>query len=98
MLFRSDPNDPKVIEQARADGVPENWLEAARHSPVYKMAVDWKVALPLHPEYGTRCSTVLLLGRDGSVDLEERSFDAAGDETVRVQWRLGKGEWTAAVR
>ena len=27
--------------------------EAARKSPVYKMAVDWKVALPLHPEYRT---------------------------------------------
>ena len=48
-----DPNDPKVIEQARADGVPEAWLTAARNSPVYKMAVDWKVALPLHPEYRT---------------------------------------------
>ena len=48
-----DPNDPKVIEQARADGIPDNWLEAARRSPVYKMAVDWKVALPLHPEYRT---------------------------------------------
>ncbi|RTL33190.1 MAG: nitrate reductase subunit beta, partial [Burkholderiales bacterium] len=48
-----DPRDPKVIEQARADGVPEAWLNAARNSPVYKMAVDWKVALPLHPEYRT---------------------------------------------
>jgi nitrate reductase beta subunit len=48
-----DPNDPKIVEQARADGVPDNWLEAARRSPVYKMAVDWKVALPLHPEYRT---------------------------------------------
>ncbi len=48
-----DPNDPRVIVQARADGVPDAWLEAARRSPVYKMAVDWKVALPLHPEYRT---------------------------------------------
>jgi nitrate reductase beta subunit len=48
-----DPNDPKVIEQARIDGIPDNWMEAARNSPVYKMAVDWKVALPLHPEYRT---------------------------------------------
>ncbi|MDL5034212.1 nitrate reductase subunit beta [Pelomonas sp. APW6] len=48
-----DPNDPAVIEQARKDGVPEAWLLAARKSPVYKMAVDWKVALPLHPEYRT---------------------------------------------
>ncbi|MFW8565418.1 nitrate reductase subunit beta [Orrella sp. 11846] len=48
-----DPNDPKVIEQARLDGIPDAWMEAARNSPVYKMAVDWKVALPLHPEYRT---------------------------------------------
>jgi nitrate reductase beta subunit len=48
-----DPNDPAVIEQARRDGVPEAWLEAAKRSPVYKMAVDWRVALPLHPEYRT---------------------------------------------
>jgi len=48
-----DPNDPQVIEQARRDGVPQAWLDAARHSPVYRMAVDWQVALPLHPEYRT---------------------------------------------
>jgi len=48
-----DPNDPAVIEQARIDGVPDAWLAAARSSPVYKMAVDWRVALPLHPEYRT---------------------------------------------
>jgi nitrate reductase beta subunit len=48
-----DPNDPAVIAQARADGVPQSWLEAAQRSPVYKMAIDWKVAFPLHPEYRT---------------------------------------------
>ncbi len=48
-----DPNDPRVIAQARADGVPEAWLEAARRSPIYKMAIDWRVAFPLHPEYRT---------------------------------------------
>ena len=42
-----------MIAQARADGVAENWLEAARRSPVYKMAMEWKVAFPLHPEYRT---------------------------------------------
>ncbi|WP_269497078.1 nitrate reductase subunit beta [Castellaniella sp. S9] len=48
-----DPEDPEVIRQALADGIPENWLIAARHSPVYKMAVDWRIAFPLHPEYRT---------------------------------------------
>ena len=48
-----DPSDPAVIAQARADGVPEAWIEAARKSPIYKMAMEWKVAFPLHPEYRT---------------------------------------------
>ena len=48
-----DPNDAAVIAQARVDGVPEAWIEAARKSPVYKMAIDWRVAFPLHPEYRT---------------------------------------------
>jgi nitrate reductase beta subunit len=48
-----DPNDPEVQKQALADGVPAAWLEAAKKSPVYKMAMDWKIALPLHPEYRT---------------------------------------------
>ncbi len=48
-----DPTDPEVIAQARRDGVPEAWLNSATQSPVYKMAMEWKVALPLHPEYRT---------------------------------------------
>ena len=48
-----DPHDPKVIAQALADGVPQGVIEAAQQSPVYKMAMDWKLALPLHPEYHT---------------------------------------------
>ncbi|MGF1758629.1 nitrate reductase subunit beta [Photobacterium sagamiensis] len=48
-----DPSDPEVIAQARKDGIPESVITAAQQSPVYKMAMDWKVALPLHPEYRT---------------------------------------------
>jgi nitrate reductase beta subunit len=48
-----DPNDPMVIETARADGIPEDWIKAAQESPVWKMAMEWKVAFPLHPEYRT---------------------------------------------
>jgi len=58
-LYRShldmflDPNDPAVIAQARADGVPESWITAAQRSPVWKMAMEWKIAFPIHPEYRT---------------------------------------------
>jgi nitrate reductase beta subunit len=48
-----DPNAAEIIEQARSDGVPEAWIKAAQGSPVYKMAIEWKIAFPLHPEYRT---------------------------------------------
>ncbi len=48
-----DPNDPVIIETARADGIPEDWIKAAQQSPIWKMAMEWKVAFPLHPEYRT---------------------------------------------
>ena len=48
-----DPFDPQVQEEARQAGIPESWLTAAQASPVYKLAMDWKVAFPLHPEFRT---------------------------------------------
>jgi len=48
-----DPNDPEVTKAAEAAEIPDSWLKAARQSPVYKLAMDWKLALPLHPEYRT---------------------------------------------
>ncbi|MEZ7829544.1 nitrate reductase subunit beta [Brachymonas denitrificans] len=48
-----NPHDPAIIEEARKQGIPEAWLDAAKKSPVYKMAMEWKVAFPLHPEYRT---------------------------------------------
>jgi nitrate reductase / nitrite oxidoreductase, beta subunit len=48
-----DPHDPAVAEAARREGIAEDWLEAARRSPVYRLAKDYRVALPLHPEFRT---------------------------------------------
>jgi nitrate reductase beta subunit len=48
-----DPNDADIERQARAAGVPDAWIEAAKRSPTYKMAVEWRIAFPLHPEYRT---------------------------------------------
>ncbi|THF76065.1 nitrate reductase subunit beta [Cohnella fermenti] len=48
-----DPHDPEVIREARKEGIPEDWIEAAQRSPIYKMVMDWRIALPLHPEYRT---------------------------------------------
>jgi nitrate reductase / nitrite oxidoreductase, beta subunit len=48
-----DPGDPQVIAAARQQGIPADWLDAARRSPVYALAKTYRVALPLHPEYRT---------------------------------------------
>lgn len=48
-----DPNDTDVIAGARAQGIPDEWIEAAQRSPVYALIHTYRVALPLHPEYRT---------------------------------------------
>jgi uncharacterized protein with NRDE domain len=47
----------------------------------------------VHPTYGTRCSTVLLLQNDGGVYLGERRFDALGAPAGETEFRLNPGEW-----
>jgi nitrate reductase beta subunit len=48
-----DPNDPAVAAAARANGVPDSVIDAARKSPVYPFVKVWKIALPPHIEYRT---------------------------------------------
>lgn len=48
-----DPNDPEIQAEALKQGIPQSWIDSAQNSPVYKMAMEWKVAFPLHPEYRT---------------------------------------------
>jgi nitrate reductase beta subunit len=48
-----DPEDPDVRAQASRDGIADDWIDAARRSPVYALAIRYGVALPLHPEYRT---------------------------------------------
>jgi nitrate reductase beta subunit len=48
-----DPEDPRVRAAAEAAGIPRDWIEAARRSPVWALINKYEVALPLHPEYRT---------------------------------------------
>ncbi|MDN5875028.1 MAG: hypothetical protein L0H29_11685, partial [Sinobacteraceae bacterium] len=48
-----DPHDPDIQRQALESGIAQSWIDAAQKSPTYKMAVEWKIAFPLHPEYRT---------------------------------------------
>ncbi len=48
-----DPFDPKVIAAAKANGMSDAMIDAAQKSPVYKFVKQWKLALPLHPDFRT---------------------------------------------
>jgi uncharacterized protein with NRDE domain len=63
-------------------------LAADADLPHTGVALEWErrlsAAFIRSPEYGTRCSTVVLLGRDGKARLVERSFDPDGEATGEV--------------
>jgi nitrate reductase beta subunit len=48
-----DPENPEVIKTAKQQGISENFIDAAKRSPIYRLAKSWRLALPLHPEYRT---------------------------------------------
>jgi nitrate reductase / nitrite oxidoreductase, beta subunit len=48
-----DPDDPSVQRAAEQAGIPHDWIDAARRSPVWALINRYEVALPLHPEYRT---------------------------------------------
>jgi len=49
----ADPENPEVITSAKQQGISDNFIEAAKRSPIYRLAKTWRLALPLHPEYRT---------------------------------------------
>jgi len=48
-----DPDDPAIQAEAARQGIPADWLDAARRSPTHALISRHRVALPLHPEYRT---------------------------------------------
>ena len=67
--------------QAHTGALPSEWARAL------------SAPFVLNPEYGTRCSTVLLLEGDGRLQLAERRFDPDGRLTGQTDFRLQPDEW-----
>ena len=68
-------------EELPQTGIPPEW-ERVLSAPFV-----------LNPDYGTRCSTVLLLEPSGAGYLAERRFDPAGTQTGATEFALAAGEW-----
>ncbi|NYD66969.1 nitrate reductase subunit beta [Agromyces atrinae] len=98
-----DPHDPAVIEAARAEGIPEDWIEAAQASPIWKLISDYKVALPLHPEYRTMpmvwyippLSPVVDVVADSGNDAEDARTLFAAIDKLRIPIEYLAGLFTA---
>jgi len=65
--------------------------------PQTGLSEEWERILSspfvLNPDYGTRCSTVLLLEPSGQLFVAERRFDPRGVYIGQNQWELNGGEW-----
>ena len=50
----------------------------------------------VHPVFGTRCSTLVMIGHDGWLCIQERRFGPDGEVTGQSGWQLAPDEWPAA--
>jgi len=98
-----DPRDPEVIREARKSDIPEDWIEAAQRSPIWALINEYKVALPLHPEYRTMpmvwyipplSPVVDAVGETGE-DAERKDNLFAAIDTLRIPIEYLAGLFTA---
>lgn len=69
-----------------SEGPPQSGL-----SPAWERTLS--APFVIHPAYGTRGSTVLLLEPSGAGVLAERRFDPAGDVSGETEFQLNDSEW-----
>jgi uncharacterized protein with NRDE domain len=82
------PIDPDEIFAILADRglAPESDLPSTGVAPEIERMLS--AAFIVSPIYGTRCSTVVLVGTDGAIDFEERSYSPSGDVVSTVRQRI----------
>lgn len=88
-LDASSAPDPGELMAMLEDRAP---AEAHESLPETGLSPEWERVLSspfvLHPQYGTRCSTVVLLEPGGAGLVRERRFDAAGAVSGETEVRL----------
>jgi uncharacterized protein with NRDE domain len=95
-LARADELNTAELFEMLADrerAAPDSLVPSA-------LTPEWELALSspfvLHGEYGTRCSTVVLLEHSGALTLAEHRFDSAGHDAGHSEYMLNADEWPAA--
>jgi len=91
--------DPTRLFSILAD---RHQVMAGAELPQTGVAPEWERVLSapfvLNPNYGTRCSTVVLLEHSGAVYIGERRFDPAGEMSGETELRLNAAEWPETPR
>jgi uncharacterized protein with NRDE domain len=84
----SDSLDNDQLFSILHDGgfAPENQLPETGVGPELEKVLSAKFINT--PNYGTVCSTVIKVDRNGNRWFEEKTFDAAGKEVAKVEYRL----------
>ncbi len=80
-LFTMLDDRAPLTEGTGASGLPPDW-ERALSAPFV-----------VHPTYGTRCSTVLMLATDGALVIAERRFEASGLRSGETEFQLNASDW-----
>lgn len=96
---RADPDiEPLLALLADRTVAPDSAL------PATGVGLEWERVLSapfiVSERYGTRCSTVVTIDRDGNAQLIERTFDQRGAVTgeVAFAFALDNGAWQASAR
>ena len=75
-----------LLDSAEIDTQKARFREAEKAvEPLFSVLAEARI---VNPQYGTRCSTVMLQGKDGRIQYAERSFDADGGEGDTLLYEL----------
>lgn len=94
----------RELLQANAITTPELLRLLADRTPAdtavtadlpFVLAHNLSAPFVVSPEYGTRCSSVLLWGHDGQVEFSERRFASNGEQSGESQFRFSAVEGAA---
>jgi uncharacterized protein with NRDE domain len=92
LLAEPGAHDPEALAPGLLDMLADREPAATDTLPPADLSPEWarKLSAPfvLDPTYGTRCSTILTIGEEGSLVLRERRYDADGRASGESEHRL----------
>jgi uncharacterized protein with NRDE domain len=89
ILESSSSGDSNALFADLFDMLADRTTAPPNSLPIGDLSPEWarKLSAPfvLDPTYGTRCSTVLTIGEDDSLQIAERRFDAEGSPSGQTE-------------